>query len=342
MNIDLDDLVEEGICSKQMIPLYCTTDLSIFKDNELNREFRIHKVNEFVYKLNHGKYMTAPYITVLPDLTLADGHHRIKAIKEFLSQKNCPVKSIPVWFLVTENTEYLHNCNTGGSMWNAADHIKYYKESGKIHYIYLDKSLKEIKDKQKEMHIACKLGNSEIMQILRGLSPGTHASNVERDRGHFELGNGQMKILVKKEYILNILPYYKDIQSMPEYQGILKTTSARSSLLFLLIALDAFEGDMDYVVSTIMNIKKPSVVLSSHITANNGGIKEIIFDLLGIRFKRKIFKYIGELLNIDFKQVPNELLTFNKVMSLYYKLVHSGIFRPEGLYKQEEIMNLEQ
>lgn len=336
-NVDFDELQRQGvICAKKQITAYCTTDLSIFKDNVLNRNINQTRVNEFVYKLKIGQYMTEkPYIEVLPDLTLADGHHRIKAIKTFLAQKDCPVENIPVWFTVTENPEYLHNSNTGGSMWKTADHLKYFDKEGKIHYRYADQALKEIKKQQKEMHIVNKLGNVEVLSILRGYSAG---SNLQIDRSsHFEIGNGELKIMVKKEYILNILPYYKDIQTMPEYQNILKTTCTRASFLTFLIVLYVFNCDLNYVVTKVMNIKRIPYVLSQ--TAHNGGIKEVLFNELGIRFKRKLFKDIGNLLDCDFSNLPETELTFNSAQRLYTRLVKIGFFRPEGVWKQEEIMN---
>jgi hypothetical protein len=341
-NVDFDELLKQGVlCAKKMVPAYCTTDLSIFKENGLNRDIRPAKVEEFVYKLNHGQYMTGkPYIEVLPDLTLADGHHRIKAIKTFLAQKDCPVESVPVWFMVTEKPEYLHNCNTGGSMWGTSDHLKYYKDEGRIHYVYADNTLKEIKKQQKEMHIACKLGNTEILNILRGFAAGSSLHRVTEKHNHFEISNGELKILVKKEYILDILPYYKDIQTMPEYQNVFKTTLARTSVLTFLVVLHVFNCDMDYVVTKIMNIKRIAYVFTQHV--NNGGIKEIMFNELGIRFKRKLFKDIGDLIDFDFSQIPDSELTFIKVQRLYNQLVHNGFFRPEGVWKQEELMNQKQ
>ena len=339
-NVDFDELLKQGVlCGKKMVPVYCTTDLSIFKENDLNRSINPTRVNEFVYKLKLGRYMTGkPYIEVLPDLTLADGHHRIKAIKSFLAQEDCPVESVPVWFMVTENPEYLHNSNTGGSMWKTADHLKYYNKEGKIHYRYVEQALKEIKKQQKELHIVHKLGNSEILNILRGYSAG---SNLQTDRlSHYEVGNGELKVMVKKEYILNILPYYKDIQTMPEYQNILKTTCTRSNFLTFLIVLYVFNCDINYVVTKIMNIKKISYVLSQ--AEHNGGIKEVLFNELGIRFKRKLFKDIGDLLDCDFSNLPETEMTFYSARCFYNRLVKVGFFRPEGVWKQEELMNQNQ
>lgn len=338
-NVNFDNLLKQGvICAKKQITAYCTTDLSIFKENKLNRDIRPAKVNEFLYKLNHGQYMfERPYIEVLPDFTIADGHHRIKAIRNFLAQKDCPVESIPVWFIVTENPEYLHNCNTGGSMWVAKDHLKYYKEAGKIHYVYTDNALKEIKKQQKEMHIVCKIGNSEILNILRGFAAGSSMHSVDEKHNHFEISNGELKIMVKKECILNVLPYYKDIQTMPDYQAFLRSTMARANFTTFLVILNAFNCDMNYVTTKIMEIKKIPYAFAQSV--NNGGIKEIIFNELGLRFKRKLFKYIGDLLDLDFSKVQDTELTFYKVQRLYNRLVQMGFFRPEGLYKQEEIMN---
>ncbi|WP_406037160.1 hypothetical protein [Succinimonas sp.] len=341
-NVDLDDLLKQGIiCNKKMIPVYCTTNLSIFKENELNRDIRNSNVDKFVNKLRKSSFMPEPYVVVLPDLRIADGHHRLKAIKEFLAQKDCPVKSVPVWFYVVDNEDFLHNANTGGASWVTRDHLKHYNNLGKIHYVYLCTSLKMINDEQKRLHISSKLRQCELIKILQGLS-GSTKQNLEDRQNDFDIANGDLKILVQREFILNILPWYKDIQANAEYQTILNTTSNRAALLTFLVVCNALSSDMEYVTSTILSIKKISLVFSPKVIQTNGGIKEFIFQKLGSRFRRKIFKTIGDLTGLSFKDTDDNELTFNKLLRLYTGLAKSGFFRPEGVWKQEEIMNQQQ
>lgn len=338
-NIDFNELLKQGVlCSKKMVPVYCTTDLSIFKENELNRNLRDTNVDKFVSKLRKGSYKPEPYIVVLPDLRIADGHHRLKAIKEFLAQKDCPVKSVAVWFYIVDDEDFLHNANTGGVSWLTSDHIKHYNKLGKPHYVYLCESLKKIDDEQKRLHISSRLRKCELIKILQGLS-GSTRQNLEDRQNDFDIANGDLKILVRREMILNILPWYQAIQTNVEYQTILTMANNRAAFLTFLVVCYAFGCDMEYVTSTILSIKKISLVFSPRVVQANGGIKEFIFQKLGSRFKKKIFKAIRDLTGLSLKDADDIELTFNKILRLYTMLAKSGVFCPEELNKQEEIIN---
>lgn len=332
-NVDCEALLKQGvICAKKQITAYCTTDLSIFKENERNRALNKAKLQNFVYQFKHGNFLDEIPVVVLPDFRLADGHHRIAAMKKLLTQEDCPVKSFPVWFVITENEDYLHISNTCGSSWKDQDHIKFYVDEGNPHYVYLEKSIQKVRDQQNKMHIECKIDKSAIKSVLRGFTAGTIKSRALTDSGNEEISNGGLKIRVKVEYILDILPYYKEIQVDSGYRTILKGTSTKAAFLTLLVILNAFECDMDYVVEVILNIKNKNNVFNSAVSS--GGVKELIFNKLGQRFKKQLLKKI----NLPtFNDVAD--LTFYKVMYAYTRKVHNKCFIPEGVYKQEEIMN---
>lgn len=41
-NVDFDELLKQGVlCGKKMVPVYCTTDLSIFKTGRLESSIQV-------------------------------------------------------------------------------------------------------------------------------------------------------------------------------------------------------------------------------------------------------------------------------------------------------------
>lgn len=339
--VNFDDLLKQGIlCGKKMVPVYCTTDLSIFKPNPLNRALRPAKVAEFAHKLKTNTYKQEPFIVVLPDLTLADGHHRIAALKEFAAK----IQEIPVWFMCVDDEEYLHNSNTGGSTWLRRNHVKYYSSKGKIHYVYLEHSTKEILDKQKEMHIAYAFKNAEIQDVLRGIMSPRQMKQVDNVRSNFDIETGDLKILIKKEYIIDILPYYKDLQTSPNYQKIVYLSNYRQGILSFLVIMYALGMDINEITTVLMNAKPKSQIFNPGEYKGAGGLKELLFRELGIRIKNKVIKQMTKLTGTDFSFIlePEVESPFYRITRAFHVLMKRKLFAPMGVYKQEELMNQQQ
>ena len=343
-NVDFDELLKQGVlCGKKMVPVYCTTDLSIFKENELNRDIKVTKVRGFQNSIARKKYQDDPYIYVLPDLTVADGHHRLRAIKQFLAQKNCPVKTMPVWFMVTDNPEFIHDVNTCGASWNKLDHINYYYKRGFPHYVYLKNSTKEIKNKVKEMHISSVLSDNDILELLQNSTGFELSSDGFKQRIDHNLlaSSGQLHILIKKDYILNILPYYKEIQNVMEYQILLKSSSHAYKQPFIqfLVYLNMIGVDLDKVTSKVIEVKKINIHFSSLTIKEQGGVISVLFNLLGMRLQNQILAKLAQLLSQPVPQPDTPKQAAGFFVDSIRQLIKAGVFRPEGPYKQEEIMN---
>ena len=346
--VNFDDLLKQGVlCGKKMVPVYCTTDLSIFKGNELNRNIRSVKIHEFMTQLNAGVFSAEPYITVLPDLTIADGHHRIQAIKEFLQQSNCPVKDFPVWFTVADdensvsNDNYIHHVNTTGSMWTVMDHVKYYHDLEYVHYVYLYQAIKEMQKLQKEMRMISALSASDVIRILGGFS---YTFPKVRSMEDFQLKRGLFKVRIKKEYITGIAPYFKEITSIIAYQAICVGSNHgfKQGLVEFLILMNMLGMDLDFVVTKMLSVKNPAQTFIALNTEKLTGVKSLIFDYMGIRFKEQAFKRIAYLADVAYIKNNYQDLSFSLLFRELAKLIKNNVFRPEGLYKQEELMNQQQ
>ena len=337
-NVDFDELLKQGvICAKKQITAYCTTDLSIFKENELNRDIKSAKVMEFLLELQAGSYTPKPFLTVLPDLTIADGHHRVKAIKQYLAQKDCPVKEFPVWFEVSDDEDFIHHANTAGSFWQPSDHIKHYNNRNYPHYAYLYQCQKDIKKAQKDMRISCAIAISDITRYLSGFD---YPDPKNRACSTYALKNGDYKVKIKKEYLFEILPYFKEIQAVLGFQILCKASahSFKCPLFEFLLVMHMIGMDMEFVTSKIVEITNPSRVFASKIAIQSGGVKQILFDTMGIKFKKRAFKAIANLADIAYIESDYEDFSFTLLFRLLAKLIRNNFFRPEGVYKQEEIM----
>ena len=153
--------------------------------------------------------------------------------------------------------------------------------------------------------------------------------------------SGQLQILIKKDYVINILPYYKEIQNVMEYQMLLKASphTYKRPFIQFLVYLNMIDIDLNKITSKLIEVKKINTHFSSLNAKEQGGVISVLFTLLGVRLQNQILAKVAQLLSQPVPQPDTPKQAAGFFVDSIRQLIKAGIFRPEGVYKQEEIMN---
>lgn len=194
-NNEQEMLTNEEIKENVMnnLRIFRTTDYSIFKFNESNRDINklnLKKIKESIQKIG---FQSNKRILVNENMEIVDGQHRFVACKEL---------GLPIEYEIVDECENLYiNLNIGSKPLSAIDYVKYYSAKGFNVYITIHKLYEQYKNKYSITDVACSVS-------------GYHGQSK-----HGKLSDGTLPQLFDYAIAEESLYYYTKIKSIPSFRN---------------------------------------------------------------------------------------------------------------------------
>lgn len=176
--------------SKKVGEILETSDLSIFSFLNENRDVEPSKLTQIRKRMRSHGWEKGSFILVNEKFQVLDGQHRLTVAREL----KCPVQ-----YIVVNGGDMItvRERNSGGHNWNIINHLGSYVKSGSVHYVLLDKYMKNFPD----------FRPTECMMLTKN-------SINSSSRDVFESGNFETKDMrVAYDWghkIMSLKPYFKD------------------------------------------------------------------------------------------------------------------------------------
>lgn len=119
-----------------IMQILSTTDYSIFKSIEANRDILPGHVSNLVDKIQKRNLLDVNPMLLTSDLFIIDGQHRLEAAR---------LLGVPIYYVISDRltTQDISILNTSKKLWKLTDYLNFYMISGKEEYKKLSKFLNQ-------------------------------------------------------------------------------------------------------------------------------------------------------------------------------------------------------
>lgn len=201
--------------------IFRTTDYSIFKFSELNRDINQLNLKKIKHSMETIGFIPNKRILVNEDMEIIDGQHRYIACKEL---------GLPIEYEIIQECENVYtNLNTGGKPLSAYDYIKYYSTKGFNVYTTISKLYEQYKNE-------CTI--TEVSYAISGYYGGT-IRRFDKNNCIIALSEGTTPQLFDYNIADEALYCFVKIKSIPCFKKFYRIKDNRQLVICLCILKQA-------------------------------------------------------------------------------------------------------